>query len=533
LLDKFDRVFQTRSGLISAIVLTAGFVWRLWLAQATFFNTDEAWHFYLGDQSSAWLAYKASLTISHPPLLILILHFWRALGTSNLVLRLPAVIAGVVFCWIFYRWLNAVAGRAAAWAGLILSTFLGPMIVTSAEVRQNPFLLVFAISAAWLLEVALAQESGVAMWASCVCLSLAMLSHYAAFFIAAALGVYSVVRILQRRPSAPVLLSWLAGETIGVAVGGLLYKSHLGRLSSLLSQPLLPQQYLYTSYFHKGTDHLLPFLYRGTFGIFRFVFGQTRIGQLAVILFAAGVVLALLRKDSPSDRGKGTALGILLVLPFALNWLAAAAGIYPFGRMRQCMFLAIFALAGVSICLGRLAKERTVVAVATAIVLVVLCQAFGTQQDRDALPLADQRHHHMDHALQFLHDQVAPQDVIFTDQATSFQLRHYLCQQRPVSVNTISDGLDTFACEGFKVVITGVGDGALTPEGVAARWRNHAAPFEPAAGSRVWVAQGGWASGLGESLQRLPGFAQIDVHSFGRYLEVFTLPPPASRPTQG
>src|SRR5215469_16538208 len=109
---------QGRDRAIAVIVVAVGFVCRLSLAQATFFNTDEAWHYYLGNQSSAWLAYKASLTISHPPLLILILHFWKALGTSNLVLRLSCVIAGTLFCWIFYLWLEAVAGKAAAWVGL-------------------------------------------------------------------------------------------------------------------------------------------------------------------------------------------------------------------------------------------------------------------------------------------------------------------------------------------------------------------------------------------------------------------------------
>ena len=273
---RLDSGLDEHSALIAALVVAAGFVWRLWLAHATFFNTDEAWHFFLANQSSAWLAYKASLAISHPPLLILILHVWRALGTSELVLRLPAVIAGSVFGGIFYKWLDLIAGHAAAWAGLIMAAFLAPMIATSADVRQNPLLLMFSIGALCFFDRALTDDSTLAMLGSSACLYLAMLSHYAAFFVAGALGVYGIVRMLGQRPSSRVVLTWAAGQAAGVALAGLLYKTHLGRLSSVLNQALLPQQYLSTSYFHKGTENLVPYLYRGTFGIFRFVLGQTQ-----------------------------------------------------------------------------------------------------------------------------------------------------------------------------------------------------------------------------------------------------------------
>lgn len=525
---KAEAVLQGRARVAVSVVLSAGFFWRLWLAQATYFNTDEAWHFFLANQPSALLAYKASLTISHPPLLILIEHFWRVLGTSNVVLRLPAVITGTIFTWVFYKWLDTVAGRAAAWVGIVLSAFLGPMITGSAEVRQTSLLLMFAICAAWGLEIALAKECTIAMWVSCACLCLALLSHYSALFLAAVWGVFGIVRILQRKPPTPVLLAWIAGEIIGVVVAGLLYKTHLGKLSALLSQPLLPQQYLYSSYFHKGSDRLLPFLYRGTFGVFRFIFGQTQIGQLAAMFFFIGVALLFLRKRS--ERAFGTAFGILLILPFMLSWLAAAAGQYPYGRMRQCMFLAIFALAGVSVCVSWVAKENAAVAAISAAAIVLACHAFGTLQDRDALPLSEQRQVHMDQMLEFVRSNIGANDVILTDQATSYQLRHYLCRQKPVSVEIFSGGFQRFSCEGFRVVFTGPNEGALSVQSVEARWRNSDGRLSA---FNVWVVEGGWASGLGEDVQRLTSLSAVEVHSFGRYLEVFKLPDRLPRLTQG
>ena len=516
-----DSPFEAHSTLIAAAVIVLGLIWRLWLAHATFFNTDEAWHFSLANRASAWVAYKASLTISHPPLLILLLHFWRVLGTSNWILRFPAVIAGAVFCWIFYRWLGLVVGRASAWSGLILASFLWPMISTSAEVRQNPFLLVFSVGAIYLLERALADESVGKMLVSGGCLCLAMLSHYSAFFVGGALGIYAIAKMWTQRPPRLVIASWVTGQTAGVLLAGFLYKTHLGRLGSLLDPSLLPQHYLVGSYFHQGKDHLVLFLYRGTFGVFRFIFGHTQIGQLAAVLFVTGIVLLFVGRGA--GRARSRVLAILLVLPFLLNWIAAAAGMYPYGRMRQCMFLAIFALAGVAISIAWIARGSTCLATVTTLGIVILCQVFGTQQDRDALPLADQRQECMDQAMQFIRTHVSSKDVIFTDKATSFQLGHYLCRQQSVVLENFAEHMETFRCEGLRVVSTGAAAGALTTHTLAEEWPETAKDLHAA--GQVWVVQGGWASGLGESLRDTSTeFSDVTPHTFGRYFEIFEMP---------
>lgn len=532
-LSGLNSFFRKHADLVAAALVAVGLLWRLWLARATFLNTDEAWHFWLGNRDSAWLAYDASLTINHPPLLVLILHFLRLLGTSNLFLRLPSVLAGTAFCWFLYRWLSVLAGHAAAWAGLILGTFLPPMISLSADLRQYPLLLGFLAAAAYFLELALATNSGRWVVASSLCLYLAILSHYGAFFAAAALGTYAILRFIERKPSISLLLAWMGGEIGGVALAGFLYKSHIARLSSLVTQSILPQLYLSDWYFHKGKDHLLRFLYRGTVGIFRFAIGQTQIGQFAVVLFFVTVVLLLIGKKS-HVRAHPRAIAVMLLLPFVLNWVAVAAGVYPYGRMRQCVFLAIFGLVGVSIGVGMLARQRILVAATIGLAVVMVSQLLGTLQDRDALPLPEQRHEHMDEMMQFVRSNIGPSDVIYTDQATSYQLRHYLCSQKPVSIEVSPEGFEGFRCEGFHVVFTRPNDGALTAQGVDARWHNVDNRLELSfMGEHVWVVQGGWASGLGEALQRLPGFMQLDVHSFGRYLEIFKLPTRIPRPAQG
>jgi hypothetical protein len=537
-LSDLNLSFRKHADLVVASLVLIGFLWRLWQARATFLNTDEAWHFAVSNQNSLSTAYRASLTLAHPPLMVFILYFWKSLGTSNLMLRLPGVLAGTVFCWIFYKWLVRVAGHTNAIVCLILACFLPPMIVLSAELRQYSLMLMFAVAAAYFLEVAVAENSVTAMSLSCASLYLAMLSHYSAFLFAAALGIYAIARIWSHRPSMAVVGLWALGQAVGLGIAWALYSTHISKLSAVypVAQPLqrFGDFYLSDWYFHAGHDRLLPFLYRGTFGVFRFIFGQTGIGQVAAVLFLAGVLTLLFSKQRRSEETSPRLVALLLATPFALNWIAVVAGLYPYGRTRQCMYLALFALPGVAVALARMVGNSMGPACGLALLMVIGCHAFGTLQGRDLLPRAEQRHEHMDELVQFVRSNIGSNDLIYTDQATSYQLRHYLCNQKRVSVDDSPEGFESFRCEGFHVVFTGPNDGALTAQSVDARWHNADNRLELAlTGEHVWVVQGGWASGLGEELQNVPGFTQIDIHSFGRYLETFKLPERVPRPAQG
>ena len=495
------------------------------MAHATFFNTDEAWHYSVANQESLSAAYRASLTLAHPPLMVVVLYFWRHLGTSDLMIRLPGVVAGALFCWFFYKWLGVLFGRAVAWCGLILAAFLPPMIVLSAEVRQYSWMLMFALVSAYFLERALGENSLRSMWTSSLFLWLAMLSHYSAFLFAASLGLYTIVRMIGQRPSGALMALWGAGQLAGVGLAALLYRTHISKLGAVypVAQPLqrFGDFYIADWYFHPGRDHLVSFLYRGTFGVFRFAFGQTAVGQIAALLFVAGVVVLAV---SPGRMKPAPRAALLLVIPFVVSWIAVAGGLFPYGRTRQCVFLAVFGIAGVSVAVSRLVGGRSVFAAAFAIVVVALCALFGKPQGRDMLPLAEQRHQHMDEAVAFLRTSVSPTDTILTDRATRFQLRHYLCGQEPVNLEAPSAGFDSFQCGGLRVISTGPNDGALTAQNVADKAEQTSRAYGLGSG-HVWIVQGGWASGLGEALSSsVPAYSQLQVHSFGRYLEVFQLP---------
>ena len=88
---RLEHQFESDSNLAAGFVLLLAFLLRLWKASGTFLNPDEAMHFLAANKPSLAEAYRASLNLAHPPLLILLLNLWRRLGTSELFLRLPSV----------------------------------------------------------------------------------------------------------------------------------------------------------------------------------------------------------------------------------------------------------------------------------------------------------------------------------------------------------------------------------------------------------------------------------------------------------
>ncbi|HYA48008.1 MAG TPA: glycosyltransferase family 39 protein [archaeon] len=534
---KASAALREHPDVIAGIVIALGFCWRLWLAYATFFNTDEAWHYSVVNQNSLRAAYKASLALAHPPLLVFILYFWRHLGTSDVMLRFPGVVAGTVFCWIFYKWLIYLFGRVVAWCGLIFAAFLPPMIALSAELRQYSLLLMFSIAAAYQLERALSENSVRAMLLSCACLWLAMLSHYSAFLFCAGLGIYAILRMSAQRPSNSLIACWSAGQIGGLALAAFLYVTQIAKLGSVYpGDPLrrFGDFYLADVYFHAGRENLLHFLYRGTFGVFRFMCGQRTAGHLTTVLFVAGVVLLLRAKTKAGGLPRTRTDALLLIIPFLLSWIAVIAGLYPYGRTRQCIFLAVFGIAGVSTTLARVARNRAGLAVFLAIGIVAWCHIFGVPHGLDMLAFAEQRPEHMERAVRFLQDEVQPSDLVFTDKPTSFQLVHYMCGEQPLTFDQSVKGFAAFRCNGLRIVSTDLSHGSLTPQNFGDDLQTMERGFNVNAGTGIWVIQAAWSRGLGEALRSQSGeFSGIEPRSFDYYIEVFKLPRPRSpAPTQ-
>ena len=512
--------FEDHATPAAAFVVLLGFLARLWAASGIFLNPDEALHFRLANQASLSLAYGQSTTAAHPPLFVLLLYYWRALGTSDLWLRLPSVLAGAIFCWVFCKWLTQVTDRLMGFIGLLFVSFLPPIIMLAAEVRQYALLLALVVSALYFMDRAFTENSVGLMAASALCLYLAMLTHYSAFLFAAALGLYALLWIFMRRGPMKVIVTWAAAQLGALALAAFLYRTHLAKIGAGESRTVLEgwMTYIRRSYFDPAHDNPLLFLVGHTFGVFQYLFGQLAGGIVVGLLFLLGVVLLLAQKASASRR-----LGLFLLLSFAIVGAASMVHVYPYGGTRHSAFLIIPGIVGVSVAVVRLASGRWTRALTIAGVIVMLCLIFGKLR-QPRMERADQSRKRMAGALQFVEQHVAPSATIFVDYQTDLVLGHYLCQQHPVPLQTRSTGFEEFFCSGRHIASTGYPTWTFSAESFPGEFERTVQALGLKPGDTVWVLQTGWGIDLPEQLQKhFAEFRDLRYEAFGKNIKTFKL----------
>jgi len=531
---------SAHSSLAAAMVLLAGFLARLMTASGTFLNPDEAMLFRLANQDSLARVYRVGLADPHPPLFNSLLHFWLELGTSEIWLRLMSIIAATVFCWVFFRWLTLVTGRLCGLIGLIFVSLLPPFVRLSAEVRQYAVLLALLASALYFLERALVEDSSRLMMASATFLCLAVVEHYSTPFFAAGMGIYALLKILwhgqARTPSRRVVAVWVAGQLSALTLLFLLYKTHISHLGQGTSQSVLQgwmsEYYLRRSYYDAGRDNPLLFAFGHSFGVFQFIFGQLAVGDVAGLMFLAGV--GLLWRVQREAKTASRQLAVFLVFLFALACGASLAHVYPYGGTRHTAYLIIPAITGVSFAAARITRGRWTRGVTLALVIVVVCALFG-KQHHPYMTRADQSRERMNEALAFLRANVAPGGLIFTDLQSSLVLGHYLCEQKPITVQVASAQFETFSCDGYRIISTnGFTATNFTPEPFLRLKKDLVENLRLKPNEPIWVFQAGWVADLPERLcSESAGFRDLQFHAFGNNIKIFLLseqPPAAVQP---
>ena len=519
--EKLDSRPHSQLALFS--ILALAFAAHLWKASGTFLNPDEALHALTAYQDSLTAAYKASLGLAHPPLLIIFLYFWRQLGDSELWLRLPSVIAGTVFCLFLFYWIKNVLGTTTAWVGFLFACFLPPMIELSAEVRQYAFLLCFLAITAYLFELALDKNSAGRLALSFFFLYLAMLTHYSALLFVSALGIYSLLRLLTKKFSPSLIAIWIAGQSAALGLFAFLYKTHISVQKSSDQAHRAFTESLPNSFFHHGHDHLLSFAFARTFGTFQFLCGQLAIGDLAGLVFLIGIVLLLRKASGPSPvisskakRPEGSfgeveksafkivppsrLFAIFLLLPYVFNCIVAYADLYPYGGTRHSSFISLFAIAGISYALVRIFRAHAPRTIAATIVVIILCQLFGSPH-RPYMTHRDQSKAQMTEAIAAIKNQAPAGSLLFIDLQTNFLLQNYLCPSAVPDTTTLP-GFWIYSCSSYTVVSTTPDQSIFTPELLFRKWDDftHTPAFHPS--QPVWIFQAGWNIHLAENLRR-------------------------------
>lgn len=477
---------------------------RLRLAWLTFLNPDEALHYFLSHQPSLKLAYDASLTTAHPPLMILFLYDWSFLAGSEFFLRLPFVIAGTLFCGVMFLWVRKVASTQAAWFTLVIFLFLPSLILLSAEIRQYSFLLLFCACCLYSLERALENggENKVRWMAfSGAALSLALLTHYSAMIFAAAAAVYALASLLRGKWPVKLISAWIVGQAGALAVCVFLYESQISklRLSGLPSE--IAATWLRSSIFQHGQDHFAAFAWSKTLRLFRYFFSHGTIGVIGFGLFVFAIVVLFWPDNRGEVRSRKRERAVLLALPFLITLALAVAGLYPYGGTRHDALMAIFAVPGIAIGLDRLpiARPLTSEKLLKPLLLgaaMLICNLFPSPSGPYIQP-KNQRRELMRQVIGYLRS-LPPDSVLFTDAQGSVVLNYYLCDEAMALPFTPEESLSKLRCGNYYVLTsmaTPAGfDRATFPELLEKAWQ------EAPQATSLYLFQSGWIDDKEEDL---------------------------------
>jgi len=474
-------------------LLVLGSALRLANAAYRFLNADEALHYLLSIQSSLAATYKASLTTVHPPLLIVFLHYWGAIGHSEFVLRLPSIVVGILFCWVMFCWLSRVTDSATAQIAFVLLLFSPALIQVSSEVRQYGFLLLFCAGCLYFLDRAIEKDSIAAMLFSGAALDLGLLTHYSSLIFAMALGFYGLWRLATMRPRVPLWIAWIAGQVSALALIAFLFATHISKLKAMNAMEGLVGTYLRRSVPLPGESGL-NFIARSSLRLFHYFFSQGAVGAVAAAFFIAGIVL-LIRDRSSGGSGRrpiNYQLAFLFVFPLLMNCSLALFRLYPYGGTRHNSYLAIFTLPAIAIPLARWNPRRRWWKPAAITIVLLVCNLFPSPQG-EYIRIRDQSRRLMRKTVASLHSLPAG-STIFTDDQGALLLSYYLCDNNKVAQIEQPSFQPLFRapCGNYSVMSIDPNRWTFKPDTFPATLTAVRQTFSLSPGTPLWFFQAGW-----------------------------------------
>ena len=515
-----DAWLTGRLDLFAPAVVVAALLVRIFVAGRSFLNPDEALHYIILNQRSAYWAYRISLTNAHPPLIYLLLYYWKFLGRSELMLRFPSVIAGTAACWFAYKWTGRVFGRAAGAIALILFAFSPATIALSAQVRSYALLLFFETAALYFAEVALSEGSVRKMWSFSALLCLAILSHYSAIFFAIAIGAYVVARLVEGRSPRGVVIAWLGGQAGLLALCGFLYVTHVSKLRSYIGTPEVAIE---NSYPGGGHEHLFTYARERTLGIFIYLFENHYVAQGLLLFWILAIAILLLGHSMTRNRRiRFPATGVLMLVPVLAVFGAGVAGHYPYVGSRHTVFLAPMLFAALSFFLAKVTRQKLWAAGVIAILLVVTSNASGPLFE-PYITKENQRLALMKAAVSDMQRDVPAGSLIMTDYQSALLLVYYLCGPDLIlPVGAFNLPASRLKCNGYT--IASFQTWSMQAPFLLQHFEELANAQRMALGERVWIFQSGWGPTLAADLPRASRqFRCVTPRTYGDNISIIPL----------
>jgi Dolichyl-phosphate-mannose-protein mannosyltransferase len=508
-----DRWLERHAAFVTLVVLAAGFLLRLRAASSGYLHPDEAYFYILADQPSLGATYKLALHDPHPPLFCFLLHFLRVLGHSELILRLPSVLAGTFLPCFGYKWLRTIFGARTGWIGMLLLTFSPPMITQSVQVRQYALLVFFLVAALYFLERALGEDSLSKMALFSLFLLLAIATHYSTPWFVIVSGVYAFGRIRRAPPSRAVTRTLLGSMAAAAALIQFFFVTHVAKLAtSGLTAWMVNTSWLSALYFHPAKTSAVKFVAAHSVWFFQYLFGQAAVGfaMLAAFLIAASLLLD--PKLPLPGKAPPRLLAVLVLLPFLIASGAGLARLYPYGPVREDLWLLPFAIAGVSYGLGQLGGRRRAWPALGLAGLVVFSGLYAVPTGIQLPPNLSRNI--FEAPLSYIRQAIPEHRPVLTDLSTMLTLGYYLCDDEGFPLLPALQGFAEYRCGGYRFLVSP--QQTFTPANFPGEVEQAAKTYRLDPGQSLWVVHAAWAeNSLGKVIPSLPEFRLPTHQTFG------------------
>ena len=460
---------------LALFILAIGLVPRLYWAAGCYLNPDEAIHLGIAAESSLKGVYLDSQTLAHPPLFTLLLHFVPSFGSSELFFRLPGLFMATLGAWFGYKWAVRVAGAGIALGMLSLMTFLPGLMLPSVEVRQYGLLLMGILGALCFLERGLDEASGKWLLVGYLWLYTAILAHYSALWVTAAIGCYSLLRLYHMKARLGIWLSWICCNAWAVLIYLFIYITQISKMMRVKAGDLRGHahySYLKKGYYFEEDGSLFDFITSALHNVFRYLAGGHVAGNVALFLFFTGLA-ALLVVASRRGGLKRRDLALLLILPLVFGFGGTLLYLQPFLASRHVIFLFPFLAAGIAFGFFRWIKYPALAAVLISLAgpfwMVSALNGGGYVPNNNPFKTPRQD---MVQALRFLDKEVPGEEVLLVDYQTFYTLGIYLGEDKPFRKTSYAWAFDRESLLSLLEEVTGEG--------------------ESAAGDKRWVMSTGW-----------------------------------------
>jgi hypothetical protein len=302
------------------------------------FSPDDLKHLLISAFDTLPMVWDASLPSTHPPLIYVILHGMIRVSRDELFLRCISLLPGVGLIFVSYLLGRKTAGRASGIAMALLAAFGFGTLILSQVLRAYMGSLFFLSLALWFLFNFLEKGRKKHLLGYAVSMLFAVGFHYSIVIPLAAIGLVCMARGIHdrkdpRRYRAAFLIHLpfiglagffaylFASNRLDIAFQGALAKTYLARYYPTSFPQLLHNLNDFFAYLTLPPEGPLP---PG--------------GTWMIVLVVLGF-LACLRRSRID-------MGAMIFAVFAISVLLSFCEAYPFGGIRQSIYL--FPFAGLS-----------------------------------------------------------------------------------------------------------------------------------------------------------------------------------------